>query len=157
MNVLLQFHMCRWFHRRPSFKMCFFSFLSSRKKSTSVSWIFWERSMPFVPFDLRNMPRTDRERLPNMLKQFAAAKQQMCEHMRQWVLHGSGNLHPLFAHLYAVCFPNELHRMCERITVAKWRVSGNMCRRVSGMKTFVLWLFEIKLALSNESSFVMNF
>lgn len=135
MNVLLEFHMCCGIPCCPSFKMCFLSFFlllfSSEKKSTSFSWIFRERSMPFVPLDLRNLPWSDRERLLNMLKQFTAAKQQMCEHVRQRILHGGGNLHPLFAHLYAVCIPNELHRMCERITVAKWRVSGNMCRRVS--------------------------
>lgn len=80
---------------------------------------------------MRNMQRTNRKRLFNMRLTVATPRRQMCEHLRRWLLHGGWRLCKMLAHMHTMCVTYELHGMCQRITIAEWRMSDNLCWRVS--------------------------
>lgn len=55
----------------------------------------------------------------------------MCKHLWWWLLHGSGHLCEVFAHMHPVCVSHELYGLCKRTAITKWRMSDNVRSRVS--------------------------
>lgn len=75
----------------------------------------------------------------------------MCKHLWWWLLHGSGHLCKMLAHMHTVCVTNELYGLCKRTAITKWWMSNNVRPRVS----YVIKPFQMHSDAHTKSEKVM--
>lgn len=75
----------------------------------------------------------------------------MCKHLWWWLLHGSGYLCKMLAHMHTVCVTNELYGLCKRTAITKWWMSNNVRPRVS----YVIKPFQMHSDAHTKSEKVM--
>lgn len=72
----------------------------------------------------------------------------MCKYLWWWLLHGSGCLCEMLAHLHPMCVSHELYGLCKRIAVTKRWMSNNMRSRVSYIiKPYAFDAFESRMCM----------